>query len=399
LAVYMLVLIGLLGQSSSVRSPQLTILMIDGRALEGVIRSGAVPGQLSLESNGGKSTIDSIDVDRIDVHGEPIQTKAGPWQVCLLNGSRLSGQIVAGGAEKLTLRHALLGDVPIPLDQLKDMRRSDSASDPGSRDDIKGSDKDDDSLLLLNGDALRGSVEEITPGAVLVMSGEQERRVPLESIRQLRLTNPSKAQVVNVRIMLANGSIVASAKARWDDRKLKIDWFESQLEIASEHVVWMETVGGRRVWLSELPVHTSVDIPYFDKAWPMRVDLNAVGGPLSIDGKRYQRGIGLHSAGRWTWQLAGDYERFRGILGMDNSAGTLVDADFTISLDGRQLVEYKGLRHGGVAKKLDLDVSGGRELVIEVGFGKNGPVQDRVNLVNAALIKAQSGQKPGNQDK
>jgi hypothetical protein len=378
----------LTGQSVAPHGPQSSILLLDGRTIEGVIKSGTMPGKLSLESDGKTIAFESGEVDRIDVRFETIQTEGGPWQIRLLNGTRLIGPIIAGGAEEITLRHSMLGDVHIPLDQIRRIRRTDTGFDPDASDEKPSGDKDEDTLRLVNGDALRGSVEQITAGIALVMIGEQERKVQIETVREIVLTNPASDQMQGVRMRLANGCVVVAAKVRWEDRKVKVSWFKSELEVPAAQVIWMEPVGGRRVWLSDLPMHTSVDIPYFDKAWPMRIDMNAVGGPLAVGGRRFQHGLGLHSAGRWAWQLSGEYERFRGLVGIDDAGGALSDADFSISLDGRHLMEWKGMKHGAAAKKIDLDVSGGRELVIEVGFGRNGPVQDRMDLVDAALIKS-----------
>jgi len=47
----------------------------------------------------------------------------------------------------------------------------------------------------------------------------------------------------------------------------------------------------------------------------------------------------------------------------------------------------KGLRFGEAARRIDVTVSGGRILRVEVGFGRNGDVQDRVDLLEPVLIR------------
>ncbi len=88
-----------------------------------------------------------------------------------------------------------------------------------------------------------------------------------------------------------------------------------------------------------------------------------------------------------TWRLDRAYERFTGLLGIDDAAGRLADADVSILVDGRTLARFEHLRAGQPPRTIDVDVAGAETLEILVGFGLRGDVQDRVDLVNVALIR------------
>jgi hypothetical protein len=124
------------------------------------------------------------------------------------------------------------------------------------------------------------------------------------------------------------------------------------------------------------------------------LDRSVLGGPLKLGGATYQHGIGLHSACRATWRLGGKYERFTALIGIDdsarsdNSAGSNADADLRIVLDGKELAAHRGLHCGEPPQAIDLNIAGGDRLTIEVGFGKRGDVQDRVDIVIPALIRS-----------
>ena len=45
-----------------------------------------------------------------------------------------------------------------------------------------------------------------------------------------------------------------------------------------------------------------------------------LGEPLVVGGKRYLKGIGMHSAARLTYRLDGKYQRFDAAVAIDDSA-------------------------------------------------------------------------------
>ena len=163
--------------------------------------------------------------------------------------------------------------------------------------------------------------------------------------------------------------------------------FRSAIQFDPAILNQVEIIGGRRVWLTDLVPAEYRSIPFFDRPWPLRLKTNALGGPLRLVGKDYPLGFGLHAASHIKWKLDDNYERFTALVGIDDSAGRWADADVTILVDQKPVARLKGLRHKEQPRKIDIDLRGASELAIEIGFGRYGDVQDRVDLVNPALIR------------
>lgn len=147
--------------------------------------------------------------------------------------------------------------------------------------------------------------------------------------------------------------------------------------------------GGRWQWLVEMAPQSFESIPYMTRRWPLMRDRNALGEPLRCRGRAYEHGLGLHAAAKLVWKLDGGYARLRMEIGIDDSGGAWSDADVEIKRDGESAtIRIDHLRHGETPRPVDLDVTGTRVLEITVGFGENGDIQDRVDLLDAALVRA-----------
>jgi hypothetical protein len=77
----------------------------------------------------------------------------------------------------------------------------------------------------------------------------------------------------------------------------------------------------------------------------------------------------------------------RGVLAIDDCAGRWADAAVTVRADGKILAEFSSLRNDDSPRNVDVSLDSAMELTIEVGFGRHGDVQDRVNFVNPVLIR------------
>src|SRR5262245_35810834 len=360
-------------------------LMLDGRKIHGEIAAAAIPGDVRIKIDKGEEKAAAGDIDRITIV-HPVRSPSGAWVVQMLDKTRLRGQIVGGDPTTLMLRNAVLGDIQMDLDFIATITRADqpdaSPAGPQSR-KAKA-----DEINLLSGDLVSASVSQVSADGVKTDDGQHERNFAWDKIRSITMDNDPPKFQPSVRLRLGDDGILMGTKLEWTNGHITLETiYGATVEIRVPALAEIEPVGARRIWMSEMPLYKAFDTPYFEKTWPMRPDANAVGGQLQLDGDTYSRGLGLHSAGRWTWWLGGNYERLRGLVGIDDSAGPLADADFTVSLDGKQLFEWKGMKHKAAPKKIDLDITGGQELTIEVGFGKNGNVEDRVDFVDASLLK------------
>ena len=111
------------------------------------------------------------------------------------------------------------------------------------------------------------------------------------------------------------------------------------------------------------------------------------GGPLSIRGKVYAKGLGVHALSKITYNLNRGYKRFLADIGIDDSAGQKGSVEFKVYADGKLVYESGVLRGTAPVKHLDIDVLNVSKLVLEVTAGGDDDQLDRANWANAKVVR------------
>jgi hypothetical protein len=132
-------------------------------------------------------------------------------------------------------------------------------------------------------------------------------------------------------------------------------------------------------------------VPYLSIEWPYRRDRNVMGDPLSVGGKRYMKGIGMHSAARLTFRLDGDYRRFDAAVAIDDSAGKRGSVTFGVYVlrDGAWAEAFTSgtVRGGEAPRPVSVDLTGAQGLTLTVDYADRGDELDRANWLDARLVK------------
>ncbi|HKB03277.1 MAG TPA: NPCBM/NEW2 domain-containing protein [Gemmataceae bacterium] len=195
------------------------------------------------------------------------------------------------------------------------------------------------------------------------------------------------------RLTLANGTRlsatgVAFDGASWSAQSL----FKEVIKIPADQVVAVDVEQGKAVWLSELKPSKYQYHPFDaeDHSWAadrcvsgQAMRLKTVAGESTFD-----RGVGLHAGSTLTYALGGKFRRWEALAGLDARSGVRGDAILVVRTDGkeRELPAAGRLTAAGGALAIELDVTGVKELTIDVRRGNGGGVQDHVNLAEARLV-------------
>ena len=375
-----LITTGLVGQAQ----PTVSVQSIDGMVYRADAASIAAPGPLSCrDKDGSESNIAWEDVDVVRFESQPAPQTAAAWVVSLHSGDRLYGEIIGGDPKNLQLKHVILGKLDVAL---ADTSRVQRVAATGPTEPVAGN---EDLLQLTNGDLLRGAVAGCASSGVTFFDGKKDREFRWADIAGMQLAVLARPRSAGLRwiVTLTDGtSLVATALQSKDGSISVATGFGGKVIAPIGQLVSIEPIGGRRAWLSMMEPVEYKATPYFDIRWGFERDRNVLGGPLRAAGETYTRGVGLHSACRISYALDKRYRRFRAAIALDDTAGPLGDADVRILLDGQLLEDLEHVRKKDAPRPVDVDVTGGEVLTIEVGFGDGGDVQDRVNLLNPALI-------------
>jgi hypothetical protein len=149
----------------------------------------------------------------------------------------------------------------------------------------------------------------------------------------------------------------------------------------------IDFVSGRAVAVSSLDPAQVAETPYFDHVFHWRRDQSVGGKPLSIGGVRFANGLGVHSRCVLTYDIAKQYRRLSGFIGIDDEVGKLGDAIFKVIADGREIFNSGNVKGGQPPRRILLDVTGVQSLALEVDYGADMDVGDHADWANLRLIK------------
>ena len=378
----------LFGGFPQAAGPRVAVELADGSRREGVLESWTWEAALAVTTTDQTSgRIQQADVARVAMLDAKVVTPTGRLRWMGRDGSRFFGDIVSGDEEKVVVRHALLGELAIPLEAIAGI--AGPSNGPAETATAPPQDETRDVIVLANGDRLSGTVERIGADGVKLSVGDATRDLGWDVARDVRLAATGDAPARPAAIVeLVDGARFSVNRLQWGEDGVEIRTLgEVAARVPLAHLRAIDLGGGRRVRLAEIPPARVEMRSFFGRPWPLRVDANAVGDGMRVEGEAATGGIGLHASGRVSWALNGGYTRLLGRIGVDDSAGPLADPTVWILLDDRPIATFDALRWNAAARVIDADISGGKTLTFVIDGGRNGDTQDRVDLIEPVLLR------------
>lgn len=252
-------------------------------------------------------------------------------------------------------------------------------------------------------DRVDGTIESFAEDGVTFESVLGSKTFPWDEIAGLFVAefedlagDDADAAGVRVAVDLVDGSRLRGRLVALDGEGCALQFGGSRgitLPIASLSEIVVDD--GRIAFLSDLePTLVEESSPFGDDLgmrWPHRMDRAVGGGPLIAGGLRYSRGIGVHAPSRLTWTLDGDWTELRGAVAIDDSVlllphqGSVV---FRVLLDGEPAWSSGTVRGGQAPRPLSgLDLTGKRELTLEVDMDTKFHVADRADWLRVMLVR------------
>jgi hypothetical protein len=251
-----------------------------------------------------------------------------------------------------------------------------------------------DRVLLRNGDSLDGTLTGMDEKSVRLDIDKKSIDVRLDRIAALALNTElaSKRQpkAPYARLVLANGGRLSLASATSDGKMLTgKTLLGAVIQVKLEDVIALTIHQGRAIYLSDLKPSKIEQTPYLDVASPPMRDASVKGRDLRLGGGFYDKGLGMHSACRMTYDLSGAYKRFEALVGLDDATGREGSARVQVLVDGKpRKLDLEGdLTHRNGPLAIRVDVTGAKQLTLVVDFSSRGDVQADLNWVDARLIR------------
>jgi hypothetical protein len=324
-------------------------------------------------------------------------------QLVFVNGDRVPGKVVKLKGDDLLFLPGGEGhpEWRVPLSALSVIRTAADAG--GHAPDVRrlaAERRRRDVLHLTNGDLLEGVLAAFDPDEGLRLEvGDKKVNVDADKVAAVALNTElarlPRPQGAYAHLVLADGSRLALASAASDGGVLTGKTvFGLPVRVPLGRVVALDLYHGVAVYLSDLKPKDEQYRPYLpgDRLRYVRdgsaLDGAPAGGELRLRDGTHDKGLGMRSTMRLTYDLGGDYRRFEALVGLDRAAG-----DGAVRV--RVLVDGKAHEPGGPGeltwdngpRPVRVDVTGARELTLVVEFGRRGGVRDNVDWADARLIK------------
>jgi len=111
------------------------------------------------------------------------------------------------------------------------------------------------------------------------------------------------------------------------------------------------------------------------------------GHPFQLAGQMYDRGIGTQSRTLLAYRLEPGDRRFQALIGVDERAGPLGSVVFRVMVDNTERYKSSPLIDRDAPKAIDVDLTGGKILILDTEFGDRGNVRDFADWVEARIIR------------
>lgn len=118
------------------------------------------------------------------------------------------------------------------------------------------------------------------------------------------------------------------------------------------------------------------------------------GKTLTLNGKTYGKGLGVHANSSITYSLGGQYTRFLCDVGVDDEAGSSGSVIFRVWLDNVKVFDSGVMTGSSATKSVDVGVSGANQLRLEVTDAGDGKTYDHADWAGAKLVVLQATPPP-----
>lgn len=317
-----------------------------------------------------------------DKPATPSSTGGGQWQLLLRQGDVLIGAPIALKENSLVFESRSLGTMEVPLKSAALLIRQSAAAASQPQPAVH------DTLRLKNGDKVEGLLAAISGQNVQIQSDLGPTTVELDRVDRLifaGVPTPSTDQLA-ARVYLADGTRFTTTRLKWLLNEITLnDPAGTERKVSANVISGVDILGGQACSLTDMTPSENTQQPYLGPTRPARINRNSAGGPLTIGGTTYERGIGMQAAGKVTYTINGAFDKLTFSVGIDDSAIPMGRANVSIWADGRQIFQKTALAAGSSLQDITLNIKNANTLELRADYLNNLDVQARVDWINPVL--------------
>jgi glucose/arabinose dehydrogenase len=119
------------------------------------------------------------------------------------------------------------------------------------------------------------------------------------------------------------------------------------------------------------------------------------GRTITLNGQTYAKGLGVHASSEISYNLGGNWNRFKAHVGIDDEINSpRASMVFEVWADGQRLFQSGMFRHDSPTQQIDVDVTGKQQLKLIVNGAGDGVDYDHGDWADARLEKICSAPAP-----
>ncbi|MBL7219868.1 MAG: NPCBM/NEW2 domain-containing protein [Phycisphaerae bacterium] len=218
-----------------------------------------------------------------------------------------------------------------------------------------------------------------------------DRKISLAGVRAVFVapTGDAKTEKFKGVVTLRDGSSVRFASLTYGKSVFNISLSGSgDTKTAAGNVATVKFVSDRVVNLSDLTPHDVKQHGLLDTSMRWRTNSSVSGGAITLGGRSYSTGLGLHSFCELTYKLDARFKSLIAVVGIDDVVRPGGDAILTFLGDGKELSTPLTVTGKEKPQSVRVGLTGVKTFVVRVDFGKDFlDVGDHVDLAGARLIK------------
>ena len=411
----MTIIVVMLALGAGTAGAAVTVRTADGQVATGE-QIGAAAGKLTLTGADGAAVGSWAveDVARVELGEAQAPEATGEAGWIYLSGGALRGTVKSFDGDSVVVASAEFGEVKLPVAWVREIlsggagglqaqpltRPSEPPSPKGEGLTTAAVEPGQDTMVLSNGDRVSGTLNRIDGDKFYFHGAMGDLAVERGRVTALQLAAPAAGRPTAarpaVRLAFADGATAEVSRIEIGGGKVGGRLCgAAQVEAALGGVVRMEVVGGRVAALETMKPAAYEQMSIDILKWEIVAGKNVLGGPLRLrekagaEARTFEAGLGVHGPCRIVYRLDGRFERFLALVGVDESAGALAEANVAVKVDGKEAFRAEHLKWKAPAREVSVSVAGAKELeqVVEAA-GEHFDVQNRVDWAEARLLRS-----------
>lgn len=389
-----LVVIG--GIAAPLRAATVQALRVDGTTVQGEWAGCPDATGVSIRTAEGMERIAFDDLARVSF-ASSAKPPEGSIVFLLADGGRLNGELVGDALEAVVTRTVLGDVVPIAFDRLaaiQFVRGGDAFAKAGElfESALQARLPAQDVLITRGPEdtkSLRGRLETLDAENGSFAFGDKPRTFQTDKIFGIVFaTGANKQPVFPVTVELSDGSIVSGAIERADAESLKVATsIGPVVEMKVGEVMNFRVRSPRVVYISDLTPTAERTEGMLHRPWPVRKDRSVSAAPLSMAGRVFDKGLGVHSKTELDYSVGGAYESLVATIGIDDAVRPSGSVLFRVLGDGKVLFDSDVLTGQDPPRDVKVGVTGVNTLTLIVDYGDGLDLSDHADWGGVRLLK------------